>query len=91
MAHKFAKGGWNPVKHPGSETRRAQEHGRSLHEQAEVDSHNPNKRIRGKGVFALNAQEHKFKHKVGKRKKGGIHKIGMSTIGGRKRTARKRA
>ena len=37
MAHKFAKGKWNPVppicKHPGSETKRAQEHGRSLHEQ----------------------------------------------------------
>lgn len=41
------------VKHPGSETRRAQEHGRSLHAQEEIDSHSPNKRIRGKGLLGL--------------------------------------
>jgi hypothetical protein len=67
MAHKFKKGQWRPVKEPGSETKRAQAHGRSLHQQAEIDSHSPDKRIRGKGIFALNAQAHKFRH-AGKRK-----------------------
>ena len=57
MAHKFAKGKWNPVKKAaGSETKRAEEHGRSLHEQEEIDSQSPDKRIRGKGIFGLNAQ-----------------------------------
>ena len=65
--HKFPRGEWNPVKQPGSETRRAQEHGRSLHEQEVVDSHSPDKKIRGKGVFGLNAARGKFKHS-GKRK-----------------------
>lgn len=41
------------VKHPGSETLRAKEHGRSLHEQEEVDSHSKNKHIRGKGLLGL--------------------------------------
>ena len=87
MAHKFKKGGWNPVKKPGSETKRAEEHGRSLHQQAEVDSHSPDKRIRGKGIFALNAQEHKFAHKVGKKK--GAKKAGARRTS-KKRVARKR-
>ena len=87
MAHKFPKGGWNPVKHPGSETKRAKEHGRSLHAQAEVDSHSPDKRIRGKGVFALNAQGGKFKHKIGKKAKRRTVKAKAK----KKRVARKRA
>ena len=88
MAHKFAKGKWNPVKHPGSETKRAQEHGRSLHEQEEVDSHSPDKRIRGKGIFGLNAARGSFKHAVGKKKPAGKAKVKKAP---RKRTARKRA
>ncbi len=64
---KVRRHGWNPVKKPGSETLRAKKAGRSLHEQAEVDSHSENKRIRGKGVFALNAQRGAFKH-AGKRR-----------------------
>lgn len=88
MAHKFPKGEWNPVKKPGSETKRAQEHGRSLHEQAEIDSKSPNKRIRGKGIFALNAQEGKFKHRVGKRSKSRLVKIKPKAS--KKRTPRKR-
>lgn len=88
MAHKLKRGGWHPVKEPGSETRRAEEHGRSLHEQAEVDAKSPDKRIRGKGIFALNAQAGKFKHRVGKKKatrKSGARRTSV------KRTARKRA
>ena len=88
MAHKFAKGKWNPVKHPGSETKRAQEHGRSLHEQEEVDSHSPNKRIRGKGIFGLNAARGSFKHAVGKKKPTGKAKAKKAP---RRRVARKRA
>jgi len=38
-----------------------------LHEQEVIDSHSPDKRIRGKGVFGLNAARGKFKH-VGKRR-----------------------
>lgn len=87
MAHKFAKGKFNPVKHPGSETKRAKEHGRSLHAQAEVDSHSPDKRIRGKGVFALNAQAGKFKHRVGKRP-GKL--VSVKPKATRKRVSRKR-
>ena len=87
MAHKFAKGKWNPVKHPGSETKRAQEHGRSLHEQEEVDSHSPNKRIRGKGIFGLNAARGSFKQAVGKKKPTGKAKVKKTP---RKRVGRKR-
>ncbi len=62
MAERHRKGSWNPVKHPGSETKRAKAHGRSLHAQEEIDSHSPNKRIRGKGIFGLNAARGSFKH-----------------------------
>lgn len=68
MASK--KKAWGP--HPsrrGSETKRGREHGLSLHAQAEKDKHSSNKRIRGKGIFALNAQEHKFKHGKKSRKR----------------------
>lgn len=74
-------------KQRGSETKRAKRAGRSLHAQAEVDSHSPDKRIRGKGIFALNAQAGKFKRKVGK-KKGGKPRMKKAA---KKRVARKRA
>lgn len=66
--HKFPRGEWQPVRKPGSETERAKRHGRSLHEQAKVDEHSSDPTIRGKGVFALNAQEHKFKPRTGPKK-----------------------
>lgn len=66
--HEFPRGEWNPVRKPGSETKRAEAHGRSLEEQAKVDSHSSDKRIRGKGIFALNAREHKFKPRTGTKK-----------------------
>ena len=65
---KFPRGEWNPVKKPGSETERAKRHGRSLHEQEVMDSHSPDKRIRGKGVFGLNAARGAFKHRTTKRR-----------------------
>jgi nucleoid DNA-binding protein len=79
------------IKKPGSETKRAEEHGKSLHEQAEEDSHSSDKRIRGKGTFALNAQS----HKIGKKPKaGGNYKRHWSQVktkkAGRKKTARKK-
>jgi hypothetical protein len=84
--HKFKKGEWNPVKKPGSETRRAKEHGRSLHAQEEIDSHSPDKRIRGKGIFGLNAAKGEFKG-ISKRKLG---KGKSKAKKGAKRSARKR-
>jgi len=80
----FGKPQGEVIKKPGSETKRAQEHGRSLHEQAEIDEHSPNKRIRGKGIFALNAQE----HKIGKKPHHGKTKVKKTA---KKRVARKRA
>lgn len=68
------KKAWNPVKHPGSETRRAKEHGRSLHAQEVHDSHSSDKRIRGKGIFGLNAARGKFKHAGKKKTKGSTRK-----------------
>ena len=70
MATKRApKGKWlaHPIK-AGSETERAKRHGRSLHEQEVMDSHSPDKRIRGKGVFGLNAARGAFKHRTTKRR-----------------------
>ena len=96
----FGKPQGKVIKHPGSETKRAEEHGRSLHEQAEVDSHSPDKHIRGKGTFALAAQRgslnkaKKLKHRVGKKKALEIHKRKTKVrarTSGRKRTARKKA
>ena len=55
---------WNPV-HPskrGAETAKAKRHGVSLSAQAEKDSHSSDPKIRGRGIFALNAQRGKFKH-----------------------------
>lgn len=82
MAGKGSRKAFGP--HPsrrGSETKRAREHGRSLKAQAEVDKHSANKTIRGKGVFALNAIEHKFKQ-AGKKKGTAIK--GKSSSSGRK-------
>lgn len=80
----FGKPRSEVIKHPGSETRRAEEHGRSLHEQAEIDAKSPDKHIRGKGQFALNAQAHKIGKKPSHRKSKT-----RGTI--RKRVSRKRA
>jgi hypothetical protein len=69
MAHQFKKGDWNPT-HPskrGAETAKAKRAGRSLHAQAEKDSHSSDPKVRGRGVFALNSQRGKFKH-AGKRR-----------------------
>lgn len=90
----FGKNPKDVIKHPGSETKRAEEHGRSLHEQAEIDSHSPNKHIRGKGNFALAAESGKLNkakkldHKVGKKRALKMHNRKARS---RKHTARKRA
>lgn len=55
----FGKKQSDVIKEPGSETARAERAGRSVHEQAEVDSKSPDKKIRGKGQFALNASHFK--------------------------------
>lgn len=65
--HEFPRGGWNPVKKPGSETARAKRAGRSLHAQEVHDEHSPNKKIRGKGIFGLNAARGKFHPRTGPR------------------------
>jgi hypothetical protein len=68
--HKFARGEWNPV-HPskkGAETAKAKRRGVSLHQQAEKDSHSSDPKVRGRGVFALNAQAGKFHHRATKRR-----------------------
>lgn len=76
----FGKPSGEVIKHPGSETARAKKNGRSLHAQAEVDKHSPNKHIRGKGTFALAAQSgklgkaKKLNKLVGKRRAKAIHK-----------------
>lgn len=82
----FGKKRSSIIKHPGSETKRAEENGRSVHEQAEVDRHSPNKHIRGKGTFALNAEH--FHHKGNKRRRG---KRTISVRSERRRVARKAA
>lgn len=98
----FGKNPKSVIRHPGSETKRAQEHGRSLHEQAEIDSHSPDKHIRGKGNFALAAQSgklnkaKKLNKRVGKKKALALHDRKLHSKGrrkahSRKRSARKRA
>lgn len=71
--HEFARGERNPIKKPGSLTRMAKRAGRSVHEEAEKlaktkGSSERAKELRGKGVFALNAQEHRFKPRTGTKK-----------------------
>jgi hypothetical protein len=64
------RGGWNPV-HPskkGAETAKAKRHGVSLRQQAEKDAHSSDPKVRGRGVFALNAQAGKFQHRAAKRR-----------------------
>lgn len=98
----FGKNPKSVIKHPGSETKRAKEHGRSLHEQAEIDSHSPDKHIRGKGTFALAAQSGKLSkakkrdHRIGKKKARSLHERELHSkrspkVRSRKRAARKRA
>jgi len=41
------------IKHPGRETRRAAEHGISVHQQMERDSHSKNPSLRGAGNLGL--------------------------------------
>jgi len=41
------------IKHPGRETRRAKEHGISVHEQMEEDSHSKDPSLRGAGNLGL--------------------------------------
>ena len=60
--HEFPRGDWRPVKKPGSETERARRAGRSLHAQEVHDEHSPDPKIRGKGIFGLNAARGKFRH-----------------------------
>lgn len=71
--HEFARGEWNPVKRPGSLTRMAKKSGRSVHAEAEKLAHTPGasaeaKKMRGKGIFALNAEAHRFKPRTGPKK-----------------------
>jgi hypothetical protein len=68
--HRAPKGKW--LKHAiktGSETERARLAGRSLEAQAKVDEHSSDPKIRGKGVFALNARHHKFHPRTGPRRR----------------------
>lgn len=58
VVHKdhYASGGkfiQKAIKHPGRETKRAKEHGVSVHEQMVKDSHSPNKSLRGAGALGL--------------------------------------
>ena len=98
----FGKNPKSVIKHPGSETRRAKENGRSLHEQAEIDSHSPDKHIRGKGNFAIAAQSGKLSKakkrdkRMGKKKALALHDRELHSkrrrkSPRRKRVARKRA
>lgn len=48
--HKFIK---SAIKHPGRETERAKESGRSVHEQMEHDSKSSNPSLRGAGNLGL--------------------------------------
>ena len=71
--HEFKRGDWNPVKKPGSLTRMAKAAGRSVHAEAEHLSKTKGtskraKELRGKGIFALNAERGSFKHATGPRK-----------------------
>lgn len=68
MATKRAP--WNPVhlSKKGAETAKAKRRGVSLHQQAEKDSHSSDPKVRGRGVFALNAQAGKFHHQTAKRR-----------------------
>lgn len=54
---KFLK---TAIKHPGRETERARESGRSVHAQLEHDSHSKDPSIRGAGNLGLRFQSHEF-------------------------------
>ena len=58
MAKKFLQ---KAIKHPGRETRRAKEHGISLHQQLEKDAHSDNPSLRGAGNLGLRFQKHEFR------------------------------
>ena len=59
------------IKRPGSLTRRAQRHGRSVHQEAVVESRSSDPKLRGAGNLALRFQ--------GKAKRGNIRKKKRST------------
>lgn len=62
MAKKWLKGA---VKHPGRETERAHESGRSLGAQLEHDSHSSNPSIRAAGNLGKRFRSGEFRHKKG--------------------------
>lgn len=71
--HEFPRDEWQPVKKPGSLTRMAKASGRSVHEEAEKLAKTKGtgeraKKLRGKGIFALNAERGKFKPRTGAKK-----------------------
>lgn len=51
------------IKRPGRETRRAQEHGISVHQQLEQDSHSSNPSLRAAGELGLRFQKGGDLHK----------------------------
>lgn len=53
MAEKKKKWISKAIKHPGRETERAKEHGVSVHQQMEADSHSSNPSLRGAGKLGL--------------------------------------
>jgi hypothetical protein len=64
MAKKWISGA---IKHPGRETRRAKEHGVSVHEQMEADAHSNDPSLRGAGNLGLrlSAMHHHGDHHAG--------------------------
>lgn len=68
MAEKFIQ---KAIKHPGRETRRAKEHGISVHEQLERDAKSSNASLRGAGQLGLRLEG---MHKGGRHGFGGARK-----------------
>ena len=69
------------VKHPGSLTRAAEQHGKSTLQEAETEAKSPDKRIASRGRLAL-----RF---MGKAKHGNIRKPGQKKKHTRKRVSGK--
>jgi hypothetical protein len=71
MAEPQKKKKWikSAVKRPGRETRRAKEHGVSVHQQLETDSHSANPSLRAAGNLGLRFEG--MSH--GKKKKSGLY------------------
>jgi hypothetical protein len=64
--------GWikSSIKHPGRETKRAEKHGVSVHEQMEKDSHSSNSSLRKAGELGLRLSKMNKKRKGGGRVEG---------------------